>query len=137
MSDPIKPEELSALLDGELSPQRQAEVRRALAADPALAAEYARLAELDRDWSAAARQARIAPPIAPPILRDPHKPLPWPLVGGILLLLIAIRFTTKVSIPFPWALAAHTAALAMLLAIVIRLARENAGGDLGGDTRAG
>ena len=44
----MKPEWLSAHLDGELDATERAEVEAALAADPALAAEYDALAEVRR-----------------------------------------------------------------------------------------
>ena len=47
MTDRILDEELSALIDGELSAEREAELRQQLAAEPALAARLAALSGVD------------------------------------------------------------------------------------------
>lgn len=57
----VDPAELSALLDGELPPDREAQVRAAMEADPALRAGYERLSRLDAAWSAAAASAAFRP----------------------------------------------------------------------------
>ncbi|MBE3099940.1 MAG: hypothetical protein IMZ44_22710 [Planctomycetes bacterium] len=57
----VDPAELSALLDGELPPDRAAQVRAAIEADPALRADYERLSRLDAAWSAAASSAAFRP----------------------------------------------------------------------------
>ena len=58
---PIDPAELSGLLDGELAPEREAEVRRALASDPKLAAEFERLRGFDSSARICAKTAEFAP----------------------------------------------------------------------------
>ncbi len=57
----VDPAELSALLDGELPPERAAQVRAAIEADPGLRADYERLSRLDAAWSAAAASAAFRP----------------------------------------------------------------------------
>lgn len=66
MTKPVEAHELSGLLDGELDPQRAAEVRRALESDPELKAEFARMAGLEQRWSAAASRAAFWPSVALP-----------------------------------------------------------------------
>jgi anti-sigma factor RsiW len=58
---PLDPAELSALLDGELSPARAEEVRCSIAADPALRAVYDRLVGQDAQWKAGAAQLTFQP----------------------------------------------------------------------------
>ena len=61
---PIDPMELSALLDGELSPERADQVRRAIAEDESLRREYEELAALDADLKARAQAAVFAPRVS-------------------------------------------------------------------------
>lgn len=62
----IAPAELSALLDGELDPERASMVRQAIASDPVLRAEFEMLKRLDRTVAeaaaAAAFEARVVIP---------------------------------------------------------------------------
>jgi anti-sigma factor RsiW len=57
----IDPAELSALLDGELSPQRAREVEAAIARDPELRAAFGRLRALDARWRSMASTAAFRP----------------------------------------------------------------------------
>jgi anti-sigma factor RsiW len=59
MTDPILDEELSALIDGELPPAREAEIRERLVEDPAIAARLALLAGVDQSLRAI---AAVEPP---------------------------------------------------------------------------
>ncbi len=63
---PIDPAEISALIDGELSPTRADEVRRAIAADEALRRVHSELLAMDADLKEAAAQAVFQPRIALP-----------------------------------------------------------------------
>ena len=63
---PIDPAEISALIDGELSPTRADEVRRAIAADEALRRVHSELLAMDTDLKEAATQAVFRPRIALP-----------------------------------------------------------------------
>jgi len=56
----IDPAELSALLDGELDPERASMVRQAIASDPVLRAEFEMLKRLDRTVAEAAAAAAFA-----------------------------------------------------------------------------
>lgn len=58
--------EISALLDGELSPERAALVRRALAEDDSLRSEYEQLAALDTELKAYAQALMFQPHVALP-----------------------------------------------------------------------
>jgi anti-sigma factor RsiW len=63
MTRPVEEHEISALIDGELDEPRAAEVRTAIQQDPAIRAQYERLAAADRTWSAAAATAQFQPAI--------------------------------------------------------------------------
>jgi anti-sigma factor RsiW len=86
---PIDRTEISALLDGTLSPERADEVRRALGEDESLQREYEQLAALDVDLKTYARammfKPRVSLPESPAVLR-----FPVPLVVSVLLLLRVI-----------------------------------------------
>jgi anti-sigma factor RsiW len=60
---PVDPAELSALLDGELSPERSREVEAAIASDPELRTEWEQLRILDARWRSAAATAAFRPQI--------------------------------------------------------------------------
>ncbi len=60
---PIDPAELSAYLDGELSPQRKLDVERALQADSALREELRSLTQLDTRLRRVAAEVRPVPPV--------------------------------------------------------------------------
>jgi anti-sigma factor RsiW len=93
---PIDPAELSALIDGELPPERAGEVRRALAADPELRAVYDRLVHLDGSWKAAAAGAAFPPRVA-------LGTRPGISLAGIALVavgLLALRLVLKLLPPF-------------------------------------
>lgn len=55
--NPVQPEELSALLDGELDAARAAEVKAQIQADPMLCHEFEALRAVDAGWRAAADSA--------------------------------------------------------------------------------
>ncbi len=63
---PIDRTEISAMLDGELSPQRADLVRRALAEDDALRREYEQLAALDADLKAHSQAVMFQPQVSLP-----------------------------------------------------------------------
>jgi anti-sigma factor RsiW len=63
---PVQPEELSALIDGELDPQRADEVESQIAADPHLRATFETLRDLDERWRTAARTGALAPRVSLP-----------------------------------------------------------------------
>jgi anti-sigma factor RsiW len=121
----IQPEELSALLDGELPPARAAEIRRALADNPVLAAQFDELTAADRAWSATAKHAQFGMSHA----AKPHPPavtLSRQAVAALVLFLLLIRLATKLPTPFILSLVIQSIALAGLLAIVILISRKTA-----------
>jgi hypothetical protein len=88
----VDPAELSALLDGELPPDRAAQVRAAIDADPALQAEYRRLCQLHATWSAAAASAAFRPQLGTLGRLSPR--FYTPLACGMLALVV-VRFVPK------------------------------------------
>jgi anti-sigma-K factor RskA len=58
---PVQPEELSALLDRELSPKRADEVRAQVSVDSAMAEELKTLAHFDTRWRALATASAFEP----------------------------------------------------------------------------
>jgi len=110
--NPIDPAELSALLDGELPPDRAAQVRGTIDADPALQAEFQRLSALDARWFAAGASAAFQP--RPVSLTSPR--FTWPLrIAALLSAILLIRFVPKFLAP-SLGMLLHFAALVVLLA---------------------
>jgi anti-sigma factor RsiW len=117
MSTNVSPEELSALLDGELGLERAAEVRQALAEDPALQARYGQLAELDRTWKAAAEGARFASAV-PWQAPAPRRRWPASVLIAVAVPLLAMQRLAQWPASFNIAIAIHAAVLAILLACI-------------------
>jgi len=88
---PIENHELSGLIDGELSPERTAEVRAAIEADPKLCGEFERLAALHADWSAAAAGAAFQPRA----VRLPRPPMSLAAAVAAALAMLIVRFLPK------------------------------------------
>jgi hypothetical protein len=129
MNRPVSPEELSALLDGELSAERASEIHLALLGDAVLRSEYEQLAELDRHWSAATSQARFQFSIQPFV---PGLSPRWGMGLAALALLNAIRTVTKLPVSSSLAVVLHGIALGALLVAVTRLVLQSkAGSSLG------
>jgi anti-sigma factor RsiW len=118
--NPVQSEELSALLDGELRPERAAEVRARIAADPALRAEYTALARLD-DWARAeAEAAAFTPTVRLPASRSVSG-WGWAVAGALALLLV--RFVPKIAPLATPGLWLQLVACGVVLIVVARLAR--------------
>ncbi len=112
---PIDPSEISTLLDGELSKEREEQVRRAIAEDPVLQREYELLAGLHTEWLAKAREARFCPDVAIPVERNA---IPFSLSFFTCMVLI-LRITAKTVSPIAaWSL--ELAALVLILTWVLR-----------------
>jgi anti-sigma factor RsiW len=88
---PIDPTDISALLDGKLSPEDTDRVRRALAENSSLRCEYEELAALDAELKASARAAMFLPEVVLP-KRSKDIRLNLPL---LVLILVALRFGIK------------------------------------------
>jgi len=112
---PIDPEELSALLDGELPEPRSEEVRRALEQDPVLREEYERFVAFDADWKREAQAARFRPRVRIPVASRRWK-IP---VAGLVLALAAFRLLIKTLPPIPGGLI-EAAALVIVLGWGVR-----------------
>ena len=63
---PVEPEEISALLDGELAPGRAEEVRRAIAEDRGLRELYQQFADMDSDLNSYAAACQFNPRLSLP-----------------------------------------------------------------------
>jgi anti-sigma factor RsiW len=107
----IDPAELSALLDGELPPERTAQVRAAIEADPALRAEYEQLCQSHAAWSEAAASAAFRPQLR--AVRGRSLRLLAQGACGALALLV-VRFAPKFA-PSPAGALLPVAVLAILL----------------------
>lgn len=120
---PIRPEELSALLDGELPADRAAQVRAELERDPEQRAALQRLDVLDRSWRGAARSAQFRP-----VVRLPEAPpLRWPgAAAAAILLLTILRIAVRLWGSDVFVFAAQGLVLAAMLAGVARLWRQDA-----------
>jgi anti-sigma factor RsiW len=124
MTRPIEEHEISALIDGQLAPQRAAEVRAAIRQDPVLGTEYERLQAADLRWASAARTADFKPRVS----LDRPSPSPdrataW-LVAALGCTAVAARLLPKVlPVDLPVAVGIHTLALIAVLAAVAWLSR--------------
>lgn len=118
----IQSEELSALLDGELSTARAAHVRAAIAADPALRVEYALLVRSDAALRAVADATAFDPDVAMPAGAAPPAGA-WGLVAVALPALVLVRMLPKFSALPALALGLQVAAGLIMLLVTVRLAR--------------
>ena len=120
---PIEPEELSALLDGELPPDRADHVRRAMAEDPALRRLYDQLAALDAELKARASAMVFQPRLN---LAEVLAEEGTPVLGRALLVgvsLVLLRLAVRLA-PLADGAAVHAALLALALAwLLTRLVR--------------
>ena len=111
----IDPAEISALLDGELPPDRAQEVRLAIAEDASLRRVYQQLAAMDADLKASAAQAMFQPQVV----------LPAPEIAyGVRIfftsvILVILRLTMKLSPP-QWATVLSIALLAVVVGWLLR-----------------
>jgi anti-sigma factor RsiW len=89
---PVDPAEVSAMLDGELSPERAEQVRHAIAEDEELRLMFDELSVVDRDLKAHAVAARFRPRISL------SKSASFPAVGviGFTVAVLILRLAVKV-----------------------------------------
>jgi anti-sigma factor RsiW len=120
---PVLPEELSALMDGELDADRAREIETQLAANPHLRAEFSRLVETDAQWRAAAATAVFAPAVRlPPTTAGLRSAaIVTALMIGLICLRMAPRWLESLTLVF----GLHTVALAVLLAGLMKVARAD------------
>lgn len=111
---PISPEEVSALLDGELTPDRAEEVRRAMVEDEQLRRIYERMASADSALSSFAAACQF----------EPHLSLPSisPVLGfpiyAIAFGLLVVRILAKI-LPFGPSIWLQALAIALVAAWVL------------------
>ncbi|MGE5722234.1 MAG: hypothetical protein ACM3YM_07205 [Sphingomonadales bacterium] len=122
--NPVKPEELSALLDGELSGERAREVRMRIAADPALGDEFRLFEQLDAEWTTAAQTAQFSP-VARARLKRPI--LSWLGAAALVLVLVlsVLRLGPKFIEPVGIAFGLQALGLVILLAFAATLTRPD------------
>ena len=116
----IDPVELSAYLDGEVSAARAAEIRRALATDATLRAQFDRLKALDGKWRAAANSTAAKP------VEAIVSPKTDSRFVAALVLLLALRFLPKLGDVVVAAVVLHALVLIIVLAVIVRVARMDA-----------
>ncbi len=122
--NPIDPAELSAYLDGELSPVRAREIEAAVMASPALRAELDALSKADDTWRSAARSAAFPPHVRLPRAAASRASI-YRIVGAVALLL-AVRIVPKLADSLDWELIANGIALAVVVAWAIHMTRVGA-----------
>lgn len=128
----VQPEELSALLDGELDPARAAQVRAQIEQDPQLRQEFANLSANDAAWRAAAIPATdFAPAVTLPVHAAAQSPAGdakggWlPALAVATGILIAVRTVLKLSGSDALGLALPLASLLLLIPLVVWLAQAD------------
>jgi anti-sigma factor RsiW len=113
----VQPEELSALLDGELSPTRAREVEMQIAAEPDLRREFQLLRTSDARWRAAAATAAFQPAVRvrPASIRFRR------LFAATILIatLTAVRMAAKLTDSFVFSFGVQAIVLVVLLVAVI------------------
>lgn len=121
---PIDAAELSGLMDGELDPNRAAEVRKAIEEDPALQQEWARLSQLDAACLRVGAQAGFQPQVKVPALAaegpvafEAHA---WWAFASLALLL-AVHCLPKVVDAFALGVTVQAVVLAAVLWLLLRL----------------
>ena len=107
---PVDPAEISALLDGELSPERTEEVRRAIAEDSQLRCVFENLSVVHRDLTDSAVAARFQPRISL------AKSARFPALGvlGFAVAMLVLRLMAKL-VPLGVGVVFQAAALALVL----------------------
>lgn len=121
----VQKEELSALLDGELSPQRAEEVRARIEADPALREQFDALVHLDARLRRAIEQVAFIPNVVLSIGRASEIPAwHWPAGIVVVLVLIGTRLLPKLAELPLFGVGVQVAACAAISFIVVRMARE-------------
>jgi anti-sigma factor RsiW len=121
----VQPEELSALLDGELNPTRTREVEMQIAADPQLRGELQRLRESDARWRAAAATAAFQPAFR--FGHASNRPGRFVAAATLLVTLTAVRIAAKLTDSLVLSFGVQAVVLVVLLAAIIWLARTSEG----------
>lgn len=127
--NPVQPEELSALLDGELNAARAAEVKAQIQVDPMLRHEFETLRAVDAGWRAAADSAAFTPAVR--LVIDASASAPVKAAGSgwlaaltiCMALLIGARALLKLAGSDAFRFSLPMLSLLLLVAVVIWLAR--------------
>lgn len=116
MTSPVRPEEISALLDGELPPGRAEEVRRALAEDHSLREVYRQLVAVDGDLTAYAADCQFSPRLsmAGRLSMEGRRPMPDRSIAAVACGLLAVRVLAKLLL-LPLGIGLQLAVLALLV----------------------
>jgi Flp pilus assembly protein TadB len=118
---PIDPAEISALLDGELRPDRAEEVRLAIAEDESLQRLYAQHSALDIDLRTYSQKKMFRPKV---LLGEPSPGQTLPIFQMAFILLM-VRFVVKF-IPSGFGIGLEFVALAIIGGwVLFRLIRES------------
>jgi anti-sigma factor RsiW len=112
---PVEPAEISALLDGELPPDRANEVRLAIETDPSLRSMYEELLATDADLRDAAVRAMFQPRVAFPSVERSYAS--YVLLASTIL--VVLRLAMKLSTT-QWATALSIALLAVVVGWLLR-----------------
>lgn len=129
--NPVQPEELSALLDGELDTARAAEVRAQIQMDPALRLEFETLSASDAAWRAAADAGAFAPAVSLPVQAEADASASGEGSGWLTALAVAMgglvvaRAVLKLAGSDALGFALPTVSLLLLIAVVVWLARTS------------
>lgn len=122
MARPVEEHELSGLLDGQLDPERAREVREAILADERLKVEYERLAGLDQQLIASAREAIFRPAVSLP--SSGLSAYFAIILAAAIFVLVVVRMLPKLKMLFASAIAVNALALVVLVAVLVLLCRK-------------
>jgi anti-sigma factor RsiW len=121
----VQPEELSALLDGELNPTRAREVETQIAADPELRGELQLLRETDARWRAAAATAAFQPALRLPDAA--HRPRRFLAATTVIMTLTAVRMAAKLTDSLVLSFGLQAVVFATVLAAIVWFAQTSDG----------
>jgi anti-sigma factor RsiW len=111
--------ELSAYVDGELTPARAAEVDAAVREDPDLQKELEALQRAEDAWRAAAETAMFVPMVR--LRTGTAFSGSWVGVVAAVVPLVVLRFVPEHFAPLAWRLAIHSVLLALVLVWAVRI----------------
>lgn len=120
---PVQPEELSALIDGELDPRRAAEVEMQIAADRELRVTFEALRDMDDRWRAAARTIAFVPQVRLPARATWNG---WFMALAVTIALVGVRAAVRVIDTTTIGFAFQILVLAAVLARIAWLERKDA-----------
>jgi anti-sigma factor RsiW len=120
---PVQPEELSALIDGELDPQRAAEVEIQIAADRELRVTIETLRNFDDRCRASARTVAFVPQVRLPA---PARRNGWFVALAVAIALVGARTAVRMIDTTTIAYAFQVLVLAAVLAGIVWLERKDA-----------